>query len=252
MVQWLNNNQGFVMSLLTACYVFFTLWIILGNRKERRTHLDRELVNRICNPLIGDFKRTKLYIEDFRISDLPWKWESLKNKERYLSYRLPKRIFDGLEDFTSKLRRHQNLYRGLQGRLLETIEKEEKKKVPQLGSEGVWSVHFDGRIGGESCKITLLQLLFWNETFDQYKERLIRDNPILPNRKIDGDFMVPNTSTKLNKRDFEEINTSIKRAIGEDRELQQLINEGGTLYENAEVVENTLNKFVKRTLKKIS
>lgn len=237
MVQWLNANQGFIMSVLTACYVLCTLWIILDNRKERKIHLNREIVGKIYIPLNKDLGKLKSNLEDFELP--PWRWESLK--ESYIAYELPERIFNDLQDFTLRLRRYENLQKQLQERLFKIVEEEEKKKVSQLGSKGIWSVCFEGKVGGKTCRVTLLKLLFWDETFDQYIERFIKETPDLANEKISGRFVVLNSSkTELTKEDFEQTNISIRKRINENHELQQLAEQGRTLCREAQSVKASL------------
>ena len=237
----------------TIALAIATFISIYAFKKERRLRLNREIIDKVYSPLIKDLKGIKIDIEYFKAPyHSPWRWESMKENQKVLVYRVPREIFDDLEGFTSKFRKYENLRRQLEVKLIEMVEREEKKKITQLGSEGVWGVCFHGRVGGKFCQVTLFELLFRDETFDQYIERFIEENPDLPNRKIEGDFTVLNTSTKLSKRDFEEINISVKRATDEDPGLQQLVNEGRALYENAEIVENTLNKIVKRALNKTS
>lgn len=64
MIKWLNNNQGFVIIILTTCYVIFTGWIILemrGDRKERKRKENepyfKNLFNKAQNTLFKEIKK---------------------------------------------------------------------------------------------------------------------------------------------------------------------------------------------------
>lgn len=142
-------------------------------------------MGKVYNPLIKDLKGIKIDIEYFKSPyHSPWGWESLKEKQRILTYKLPREIFKNLEDFTLKFRRYENFRRQLEVKLIEMVGKEVKKRMSQLNQDSVWGAYFQGKIGGELCKIDLFQLLFWNETFDQHKDRFIEENPTLRNKKL--------------------------------------------------------------------
>ena len=244
-------NAGVAIGTITLAIATFIS--IHTSKKEREARLSREVIDKIYTPLIKDLTRIRASVEEFKSGYTPsWRWENFKEEQRDLVYGLPAKVFDHLEEFTLQFRRYENLLRQREVRLIEIVEREEKKKVPQFGSEGAWGVCFHGRVGGKFCQVDLFELLFRDETFDRYLERFVKENPDLPNRKIEGDFMVLNTSAKLSKKDFEEIDTSIKRVIDEDSELKQLLNEGRALYENAGIVENKLTNIINRILEKIS
>jgi len=229
-------NAGVAIGTIAMAVATFVS--IYSTKKEKDARLNREIVDKIYNPLVKDLKRIKLSIEYFKSpSHSSWQWENLKEEQAIFIYQLPREIFENVENFTSKFRRYQNLCKQLEVKLIELVEREEKKKVHQLGSEGVWSLCFHGKVGGKFCQVTLFQLLFWKETFDQYIERFIKENPNLPNRKVEGEFVVLNTSTKLSKEDFEEINASIQKVVNEDSELQQLLNKGKDIYQDAKIIE---------------
>jgi len=253
----LNTNQGFVMCVLTACYVFCTVWIILDNRGERKVRLNREIVDKIYIPLGEDLKRLKAGIQVFENlgpgKSLPWRWETLK--ENYIAYALPKKekIFDDLENFTLRVRKYQNLGRQRGGRLVEVVTEEEKKKVSQLGSRGPWSLWFEGKIGGKYYKVDLFKLLFWDHTLAQDKERFIEKTPDIANEELtECKVVLGGTSeSKLTENDFEEMNTSIRKN-SEDCKLQQLVKEARALYQDAEFIENKIDKLIEKTSKEIS
>jgi len=243
-------NAGVAIGTIAMAVATFVS--IYSSKKERDTQLNREIIDKIYNSLIKDLRKIKISIEYFKSpSYSPWNWENLKEERAILVYKLPREIFDNIENFTSKFRRYQNLCKQIEVKLIELVEREEKKKVCQLGSKGVWSVCFQGKVGGKFCEVTLFQLLFWNETFDQYIDRFIKENPNLPNRKAEGEFVVLNTPTKLSKEDFEEINASIKKAVNEDSELHQLLNKSKDVYQNAEIIEKKLDIIAKDLSKKI-
>lgn len=64
MVEWLNTNQGFVLCILTACYVVFTGWIILEMRRERRERNQPNVIARIPPKVIGGAPIVELVIKN--------------------------------------------------------------------------------------------------------------------------------------------------------------------------------------------
>ena len=64
MVEWLNVNQGFVLCILTACYVIFTGWIILEMRRERKERNQPNVIARIPPKAIGNTPIVELVIKN--------------------------------------------------------------------------------------------------------------------------------------------------------------------------------------------
>ena len=99
----------------------------------------------------------------------------------------------------------------------------------------------------------LFQLLFWDETLDQFRERFIKKTPTLPNTNItQGAFIVNGVELKsFSEEDFEEINTAIRNRVNEDPDLRQLRDEGKDLYEQAEQIEKRIDFLIKKTSKEL-
>jgi len=136
--------------------------------------------------------------------------------------------------------------------VIEIATEEARKKILQLKPGDVWNLYREEIIGGKLYKTDLFNLLFWDETLSQNRERFIKKHPDIANKKINGGKFILNPSEiKLTIKDFEEINASIRTRVNKDYELQELMKEGRNLYKQAERVGNSINELIEKTSKKI-
>ncbi len=235
--------QG-VVSIATGALAIATFLSLRQTRKERDLRLNREITEKVYNPLHGDLGKIMKEAEKIELVS-SWCWEEIRGKGSYLVCQIPKETWNKLEEFSVELRRYDDLRRKRWNSLNDVISGEIRnyKQKQEIKSYGF---KFYATMGGKSSPITLYELIFWDETLDQYVDKKKKELGLLNSKEVEGHVETENSEgNNWSKEDFEKIDALVKHHIDKDSKLQELVAKSRSFWKSAESMRDALVQRMK-------
>lgn len=243
---------------------YMTYKLLKYYREIDEERIRRKMIDKLFRPLIIILEKISFGAERLSIPEfLPIKegdnfisileyWPNLEKEHPYLVYKLPKSLKENIEGFFKDLEKFINLqnqcFRELNQIIVEEIKKEILEKIKKetrrdnlmFGPKGTY---YSIEIGGKRFRITFHELLFADQTLEEYIEKL-KEDPTLPNKEIGEECFIGDEVKlkELNRKNFQEIANNILKKLNKDPKLKKFLYECRKLKENAEELRQNLSQ----------
>jgi len=242
-----------IASIATLGVVILTYLSLQKMRRDRKIQLNRELIDKVYKVLLQDLK---IILNLCRIETLAsiypsnWKWIEIKEKEPYVAYQIPEKLYKKLNKFSEEVKNYE-----------ETLRTSFKEKFEDLLTKIVISkgillkdtfekvedvMYFEG-VGTNYKAISIYQLFFHSKSLKEFLEQ----------NELKGKFLMYffNSQGRNRKDITEEDFNKIFKVVNNRKyifkflsheEFQQITG----LYRNAKSLKKEVEKMILKLAKK--
>lgn len=254
----LNNSTFWVAlsSIATFSMVLLTYLLLRHYKKADEERMLRETIEKLIQPLNRNLAKIIEIFRKISPSDLHlsismeevWQWTKIKHENSFLAFRLSKSISEKIEDFHETLGKHIYLYNQNILELNNIIFNEIKEKTGKdTLTSGTKGAYYELSIGGKRYQITFHDLLFQDQSLDEYIERL-KNDPKIPNNEIkDMNFVINgHIIDGLDKENFQEIASTILGKTKCVHNLQALVESCRGICKEAQTLRHDLFQILSK------
>ncbi|XOB40575.1 MAG: hypothetical protein ACKKMR_01005 [Candidatus Nealsonbacteria bacterium] len=224
----LGSIGTFVMAIAT----FITLW---RYQKEKREKENREISEEIILPIKENIKNLINILKEHRIDN--FNWDTTKKNNPILVYRLSGDLKADIGNFNKEFKKFGNIYYQIKPGLEELIYLEifkrarkkaakELKEIVTTNQEVLARSYYQWKRGGKAFFVSFYELIFKDETLNEYIDKTKKDSEIYNQQITDGAFIIGGVGKikEFNKEEFNDIYETLKKETQENPTLQEYIN----------------------------